>query len=69
MSKRQLFATANVCLAALPPLVGIYDLSKEVALVLPLDPERSFLLGFVLGFGFVVPGILFAISMSPGEQQ
>ena len=68
MTKRRLATATNVCLCALPPLVGFYGLWGAVAPLLLQDPARAFLLGFVTGICLAVPGTIFAISISPGER-
>ena len=68
MTKRRLATATNVCLCALPPLVGFYGLWGAVAPLLPQAPPRAFLLGFVTGLCFALLGLCFAISISPGEK-
>lgn len=69
MNDRQLFATANFCFAAFPPLVGLYGVWPAFTQWLLQYPASACLLGFALGLAFTVPGIVSAISTSPGEHK
>lgn len=69
MTKRLLIETANVCLAAFPPLVGFYGVWPAFTQWLLQYPARAFLLAFALSLAFAVAGIVSAISTSPGEHK
>jgi len=69
MNIRLLIETANVCLAAFPPLVGFYGVWPALTQLLLQDPARACLFGFALGLAFAVAGIVSAISTSPGEHK
>lgn len=49
MNKSLLIETANVCLAAFPPLVGFYGVCPAFTQWFLQDQARAFLLGFALG--------------------
>lgn len=68
MRKRHLFNATHVCLGAIPLPVGFCSLWQTLVPIIPQDPAKAFLLGFILGLGIALPGILFAISISPGEK-
>jgi len=69
MNKSLLIETANVCLAAFPPLVGFYGVCPAFTQWFLQDQARAFLLGFGLSLAFAVSGIVFAISTLPGEHK
>lgn len=69
MNKRLLIETANFCLAALPPLVGLYGVWPAFPQWLLQDQDRAVLLGFALGLALAVADIVSAISTSPGEHK
>lgn len=69
MKKRQIFATANFCLATSPPHVGFYGVWPAFTQWLLQYPAGAFLFAFALGLAFAAAGIVFAISTSPGEHK
>lgn len=69
MSKCLIIATANICLATFPPLVGFYGVWPAFTQWLLRDPARACVLGLVLGRAYAAAGIVSAISTSPGEHK